>query len=182
MDLDDLKSVWKTMPTAMKSAAELERMLKERTHPVLKGIRKQLVIEITGWTTFIVLGYTMFDAAQKPVWLNVVVLIAMTLPILHHFIGYQIAKQQIAGPNVSASLKHYIKKLRIYAVWSIVLRCLFFAGLILFFSFGLDLAKKIYPLLIISCIFIAQLVVLAMIWQKRVKRLTDTLSGLDSSF
>ena len=49
MELDDLKSDWNRIQPNSKSEEALLLMLQENKHPVLKSIRKQIVIEVTAW-------------------------------------------------------------------------------------------------------------------------------------
>jgi hypothetical protein len=53
MELDELRSAWSSVNAPAKSNEELQLMLKENKHPVLKGIRRQLMIELTCWFAFI---------------------------------------------------------------------------------------------------------------------------------
>ena len=45
MELNQLKSAWQGMGGPNKNNEELRKMLQENRHPVLKGIRLQMIIE-----------------------------------------------------------------------------------------------------------------------------------------
>lgn len=179
MELDDLKSTWKKTTTPEQPITAIIEMLKAHKHPVLKKIRAQLMIQAIGWTVFIIVAYSMFDAEKKPIWINLLALITTLLPILHHIFGYQLSKKPIVGPNLRLSLQHYIAQVKKYAIVNVGVRMLLLAGILLFFTYGLELnTAKIYSIVAILAIFIFQLTLLAMIWKKRISSLQTTLIDL----
>ncbi len=52
MELNDLKNTWQNVATPHTDHAAIKAMLSESNHPVLKGIRKQVVIEVSFWEPF----------------------------------------------------------------------------------------------------------------------------------
>src|SRR5687768_10948718 len=108
MELDQLKSTWNTPEVSSKTTKELKTMLLESRHPVLRGIRKQFAIEIAGWSVFLLCYYTMFDGDQKPVLVNLILVIAVLCSLIHNLTGYSFSKYLISGSNIRASLEHYL--------------------------------------------------------------------------
>jgi len=175
MEFNELKSTWNTVKTPEISPTEIQKMLSENKHPVLKNIRRQLTIEIIGWCIFLVCYYTMFDGDKKPVWINILLVLSILLPIIHNLMGYRFAKYIVRGSNIQESLKNYLVKVKRYAAISIVSKQLYLIGLLLFFTYGLNFnTSKYISLIIIGLLFIVQLVFTYRIWAKR-------LAGLEKS-
>lgn len=87
-----------------KNNEELRKMLQENRHPVLKGIRLQMIIETTAWTIFLFVYYDMFDGHRKPLYLNALLVTAVLLLLLHSITGYLSAKNLVSGNNLKQSL------------------------------------------------------------------------------
>lgn len=177
MKLAELKHVWNTVETPVKSTDDIKLMLSENRHPVLKKIKKQLTIEIVGWSIFLTCYYTMFDGDHKPIWINLILVISVLLPLIHNLMGYRFAKYLVNGNTIRESLKNYLSKVKIYAIVSITCRFLFIIGLLAFFTYGLSFnAKKFMSLAIIILIFLIQLLILYRLWAKRLKRLENAVT------
>ncbi|MBW4890439.1 hypothetical protein KXQ82_11955 [Mucilaginibacter sp. HMF5004] len=175
MELDQFKSEWNNMETTKKSIDDLQTMLLENKHPVLKGIRKQLVIEITGWIVFLLCYYTMFDGSGKPLLVNALLIVSVLLPLVHNLMGYRFAKYLINGASIKASLANYLAKVKIYAFVSIAARVIFIVGLLSFFTYNLSFNSNRYmAIAIIGLTFTVQMVFLSSIWLKRIKNLQKT--------
>ncbi len=65
MELDALQSIWQHSDQAPKTTTEIKTMMLERTHPVLKRIRRQLIIESIAFAFFLVTYYNFFDGDKK---------------------------------------------------------------------------------------------------------------------
>jgi len=179
MELDELKSNWNKLEIPAKTTAEMQWMLKENKHPVLKGIRKQLTIEIIVWSAFLLCYYTMFDGHRKPALINTILVTSVLFSLIHNFTGYRFAKYLVNGTTIKASLEYYLSKLKIYAMVSIVSRLLFMAGLLLFFTYKLSFTASRYMLLVgVVLVFLVQLAILYRIWAKRLTTLRTALSSL----
>ncbi|OYX82111.1 MAG: hypothetical protein B7Y83_15920 [Flavobacteriales bacterium 32-34-25] len=178
MEIDDLKSDWNAIQSIPKSEETLLLMLQENTHPVLKSIRKQILIEVGGWFFFLLVYYSMFDGAEKPLWVNLVLIGTLLLPILHSIYGYYYNKYLANDSNVKMALEELYNRLQNYALFSIVSRVGFVCGLLLFFTYNIDLTTtKYYSLAVIGVVFLIQLFVLFRIWNKRLKRIRETISS-----
>lgn len=176
MEIDDLKSDWNTIKPTPKSEETLLLMLQENKHPVLKSIRKQIVFEVLAWFFFLMVYYSMFDGAEKPLWVNLVFTGTLLLPITHSIYGYYYNKYLVNGSNIKMALDQLYNRLKNYALFSVVGRIGFICGLLLFFTYNIDFtATKYYSLAVIVIVFLIQMFVLYRIWNKRLKRIRDTI-------
>lgn len=177
MELAELKYTWDTIKTPVKSTDDIKLMLSENRHPVLKKIRKQLTIEIIGWSVFLICYYTMFDGDRKPIWINVILIVSVLLPLIHNLMGYRFAKYLVNGVTIRESLKKYRSKVKVYSAVSITCHFFFVIGLLVFFTQGLSFnTKKYISLAIIILIFLIQLSLLYRLWAKRLKKLENAVS------
>ncbi|MEJ5961635.1 hypothetical protein [Pedobacter immunditicola] len=180
MELNELKSTWNTVKTPTISTLEIQKMLIENKHPVLKGIRKQFTIEIIGWGIFLLCYYTMFDGHLKPLWVNILLIFSILLPLIHNLMGYRMAKYLVKGANIHESLKNYLAKVKVYATVSVASRQIYLLGLLLFFTYGLSFNKSKYVFLaVIISIFIVQLLLSFKIWAKRLKSLDNSIKSFN---
>jgi hypothetical protein len=172
MELNELKNTWQQLKTPETATGEIGKMLSESSHPVLKGIRRQVLIEVVAWSVFILCYYTMFDGDTKPLWLNTVLIVSVLFPIVHNLAGYSFARYLVNGVTLKESLTIYLAKVKMYAAVSITSRLLLAIGFILFFSYGLSLnTTRYYSLAIIGSVFLLQLGALYRIWAKRLSAL-----------
>ncbi|WP_437918676.1 hypothetical protein [Sphingobacterium sp. LRF_L2] len=178
MEFNQLKSTWDAVKTPSISAIEIRNMLSENKHPVLKALRKQLAIEITGWLIFIAVYYSMLDGAVKPLWINLSLIFSILLPFVHNLMGYRLSKNLIYGDNIQKSLRNFLSKVKVYAIVSIVSRQIYLVGLLLFLTYGISLNanKLLFLIIAISC-FLIQFAVLSMIWKTRLKSLKKTITA-----
>ncbi|MBZ4188464.1 hypothetical protein [Niabella beijingensis] len=177
MEFDELKHNWDAVKTPVKSIEAIRAMLAENRHPVLKEIRKQLTLEIAGWSVFLLCYYTMFDGHLKPVWINLILIIAVLMPFIHNIMGYRFVKYLVDGKTIRESLEHYLVKMRVYAIVSIISRVLFMTGLLVFFTYGLGLnGKKYIFIIIVPLIF---LFMLFRIWSGRLAKLKKQIAAFD---
>lgn len=176
MELNELKGAWQTMEIPEKDIPGIRSMLKENRHPVLRKIRTQLTLEITGWCVFLLLYYTALDGETKPAAVNIAFVSAVSLIILFHFRGYFLSKHLIHGVNISDSLNNYFQKLRQYAAWSIGFRALFLVSLLFYFTYGVTMDGNRYLLLsVIVTVFLGQMYLLLILWRKRLKKLAGAI-------
>lgn len=180
MELDQLKSAWNAVQTPVKTNKELSDMLIESKHPVLKDIRRQFLIEILGWSVFLLCYYTMFDGDQKPVLINVLLIASMLFALIHNISGYSFAKYLVNGSTIKSSLERYLSKIRIHAAVSILSRLVLITGFLVFFTYNIDFTTPKYVLLIGAIIvFLIQFGWLFNLWRKRLRTLRDTISNFN---
>ena len=177
MELTELKQVWDTVEIPVKSTDNIKLMLSENNHPVLKKIRKQLTIEIIGWSVFLICYYSMFDGDHKPMWTNIILVVSVLLPLIHNLMGYRFVKYLVNGVTIKESLKNYLSKVKVYAIVSIICRVFFVIGLLVFFTYGLSFdTNKYISLAIIILIFLIQVLLLYKLWAKRLKMIEKAVA------
>jgi hypothetical protein len=179
MELDDLKSSWSSTISQPKTENDLQLMLKENRHPVLKRIRKHIIIETAGWSVFLLCYYTMFDGAAKPLIANAMLVIAVLAALLHNLTGYSFSKNMVVDKDIRTALLAWSAKMKSHARVSIILRVIFIAGLLTFFCWNVTVDARRYALLGVGLVLlIAQLAVLNRVWMGRIRSLRDALDSL----
>lgn len=179
MELDDLKSDWKNLTPDPRTTEDLHRMIHENSHPVLKGIKWQMIFETTLFTLLLLVYYSGFDGDQKPFYANFLLVTAVLLVILHNVLGYLSVQNMVTGSDLRESLKNYLARVRRYAIVSVSSRVVAMTCLLLFFSStvsfsGIRLLALLGVLLVIS----VQVYVLARIWKERIRSLNTVLRQL----
>jgi hypothetical protein len=181
MEQDILKSTWQGVTMETKGYGELQAMIKEKTHPVLKGIRKQLAIELIAFAVFLVVYYDFFDGDKKPLWANALLVTGMSFLVIYNMIGYLLTKRPLKGHNIIQSIADQINKLKTYAVVFMTSRTLAAICLLLFFSSVIPFNPVKYWILAgIVLTLMVQLGILASIWRGRLRQLqkiADSFSG-----
>ncbi|MFL9831478.1 hypothetical protein ABS764_11530 [Flavobacterium sp. ST-87] len=180
MELHDLKSDWKAIEADSKDEATLVRMLQENKHPVLKSIRKQILLEITGWVLFLMVYYSMFDGSEKPFWVNLILIISLLLPILHNVYGYYHNRYLTDNSNIKIALVQLYIRIKKFALIAVIARLGFISGLLVFFTYGIQFTMpKYFLLLFTTVIFLIQLRILYRIWIKRIIQIQDCIHTLE---
>jgi hypothetical protein len=178
MEYDALKSAWQSIAIMPKTNTELNSMMQESAHPVLKRIRRQLIIESTAFTVFLFVYYDFFDGDRKPLYVNVLLVAAVLLVIMHNIMGYMLTRRRIKGDNIKQSLKDYLFKMKVYAVASIASRVLAAGCLLLFFTSVISFTMSKYLILTgMIFVFIVQVVLLLRIWMERTRRMKEIVSS-----
>ena len=147
MEQDPLKSAWKRINTEQKSNTDITSMLLEKKHPVLKGIRKQLVIETVAFTAFLFIYFDFFDGDRKPFYANILLVAAMLFSIIHNIIVYLLAKRPVKGNNIKRLLERHLLKLKLHAALSVAARIMAAVCLLLFFTSVIKFNTRKYLLL-----------------------------------
>lgn len=179
MERDTLIAAWQAADATSKNNAELISMLQEGQHPVLKHIRKQLIIEIIAFSIFLFVYYDFFDGDQKPLYANLLIVGAMILVIIHNILGYIFTRRSFKGNNIKQSLEGHLVSLKKHAAISVTCRTLMAGCLLLFFTSVINFtASKYWALIAIVLIFLIQLIVLWSLWQKRIRKLGGTIESL----
>lgn len=65
MEIEELRKEWQSIKTPQIDLDRLKDMIIEKTHPVLSGIRKQLTMELIGWSAFLIICFTGLDTDQN---------------------------------------------------------------------------------------------------------------------
>ena len=176
METDPLKLAWNAVQTPVKTNKELSSMLIESKHPVLKGIRKQFTIEIIGWSVFLLCYYTMFDGDQKPIAINILLVVSLLFALIHNVLGYNFSKNLINGGTIKSSLERYLSKIKVYATVSISSRAFLITGFLVFFTYNIHFTTGKYVLLAgVIAVSMVQLRWLFFLWTRRLKVLNNTI-------
>ena len=172
MEQDALKSAWQNMSAGQKTNSELNSMMRERTHPVLKRIRKQLIIESAAFSVFLFVYYDFFDGDRKPLYVNMLLVTAILFILLHNIMGYMLTRSRVKGNTIKQSLEDHLYKMNLYAVVSVVSRVLVAACLLLFFTSVITFnAGKYWILAVVILVLAIQMALLSRIWMKRIKQM-----------
>ena len=158
------------MPGTEKKQTELQGMLMEGKHPVLKQLRRQVFFESLLFTLFLVLYYDMFDGDRKPLWLNALLAGGVLLVIVHGVLGYVHARRTIRGANLREALAARVKELKIFAALSVGFRVLGMVCILLFFGYAVTFTLE-KQVLITGAVLIVllQFGLLANIWLRRIR-------------
>lgn len=176
MEQDALKSAWQNMNAGQKTNAELSSMMREQTHPVLKRIRKQLMLEAIFFTIFLFVYYDFFDGDRKPVYANVLLVSAMLLAIIHNIAGYMLTTRSVKGDTIKQSLQGQLLKMKKYAMVSVAGRVLIAACLLFFFISVITFnAGKYWILAGLIVLIVIQIALLTAIWVKRIRQMKTTI-------
>lgn len=182
MEDNELKSLWNAEVPDKRTAVDMVNMLEEKRHPVLKGIRTQIIIETLGWSAFLVCYFSAFDGATKPVYINVILIVSVLAPLVHNLYGYQLSKQVVDSSSILNSLRRHVLHTKIYALRSIITRLIFTSGLLLFFVYNIDfeMYKRYLLVAVILAMVFIQVFFLSRIWQSRIRKLKDVLAGFEN--
>jgi hypothetical protein len=179
--MDPLKSAWNDTPTPSRSLPELQAIVDRQTSPVMKEIKRQLVIEITGYALFLLIYYDFFDGDKKPLYLNALLVTAVLLLLVHNVTGYTLAKTPAAGNNLLESLRKQLRKIKKYAAISVTSRVFAFAGIFSFFLLNIQWnSHKYFALAAIAVLLPLQQYLLRKIWAGRIRRISGAVKELES--
>lgn len=181
MELDDLKSSFRNAGKGQLSRSSLEKMMLGHHHPVLKGIRRQLIIESVLWTLFLAVYYDFFDGHLKsPAW-NMLLVLSVAGMLVHNVLGYRVSRNPIKADNILRSLEKYLNQIRKYSKVSIASRVLAIAMLFGYFISTIELTEeKYWSLGLLGLIFPVQAYLLNIVWSKRINTVNEVYQKLKS--
>ena len=181
MELDDLKSDWQKITVPQKTEAEIQQMLKDGSNPTLRGMRRQIMLESAAWLIFLIIYYSAFDGAEKPLFANILLIAASICPILTHLYGYGISRFLPYKRDVKSAMRALIAKVELFSLLSLFSRVVFMGGLLVFFSSTIELTTQKYLLFcFIGLVCLLQLYALWRINKNKVNKLADLLAQFDS--
>ena len=182
MEIDNLKSTWQDISAPQKKEEELDLLLKKNSHPVLTSIKKQIIIELFGFTAFLFCYFTMFDGETKPIAINLTIMGAVLLQLFYGYKGFLMQSRFKSSTNLNDNLQSFMKHLKSYRLQVLLARTTFAIGFITFFTYDISFsALKWLFLAFIIVIFVVQLCLLYRIWSKRIGRLELVLEEFKSS-
>ena len=170
MHTDPLKSAWNAIPEEHTTNISI-------TNPVLKDIRRQLIIESIAYTIFLTVYYNFFDGNNKSFLLNAILVVSVSFILLHNISGYLISKDNVYATNLKQSLATYLRKIRRFALLAIVSRALAFCGIMVFFMANITWTSgKYFGLALIIGLLIIQIFSLRKIWAGRINKIRGVLA------
>ncbi|MDO5978470.1 hypothetical protein [Flavivirga spongiicola] len=182
MELDNLKPEYHSMDNDnSKSIESLNKMKYSGSHPVLKGIKKQLVFEGILWTLILIVFYDFFDGHLKAFYWNVLLVMSILLVLLHNVLGFIIVRAPINDSSIKDSLRKYLNKIKSYSRVSIISRVL---AVVIFMGFLTSNvvwdSRKIWTSLVFLVIMmVAQVYFLNKVWRQRVKKIENQIDVLE---
>jgi hypothetical protein len=181
MEMDNLKSVWQEISPAQKEKEELHLLLKKNSYPILASIKKQLIIELVGFTAFLFCYNTMFDGETKPLWINLTIVAAILLQLFYGYKGFSMQSRFKSNNNLTEDLEYFIIQLQSYRFQVLLSRIVFAIALIIFFTYNISFyQRKWWVLAFIVITFSIQLGFLYRLWSKRINKLEATLAEFKS--
>lgn len=181
MTQDPLKAGWKNLTSEPKTTAAISGMMQEAAHPVLKPIRRQLILESIGFSLFLFVYYDFFDGHDKSLASNTGLVAALVLALIHNLVGYYFARRQPEGETIRESILLKAKRLRRFAVLSVISRVLLSAGFLFFFLSVIQLDDKKSWLLAGGLVMVLiQLIFLLKIWAGRLRQVREVQAGLNA--
>jgi len=179
MEIEEMKNLWAGQPTEEKQKEALALMLTEKSHPILKNIRKQLLLEISSWLVILCVYYSMFDGQMRPWIANGVFIMSMVQAIAFNISGYLVARNLIHGDNLVTSLSGYLISLKRFKWTSLFSRMIFMGGMLFFFLYGLDMdIRRVLAVGFIVVVSAGQLWFLHSQWSLKIDKLTSLQTNL----
>ena len=179
MDITEMKDLWKGTPTENTAIESLEKMIREKSNPLLQKIKRQLVLEMLLWLTVIMLYHNALDGDKRPAAINLVFVIGFLQAIAYNLSSYFAARNLTHGSNLFSSLKDYSKRLKKLQWTSICSRISLMVALLVFFSYDLEMtSKRIFAIGAIITVFAVQLLLLYWHWSKRISKLTKIVTSI----
>jgi hypothetical protein len=118
----------------------------------------------------------MFDGDQKPIAINILLVVSMLFALIHNVLGYNFSKNLINGGTIKSSLERYLSKIKVYATVSISSRAFLITGFLVFFTYNINFTTGKYVLLAgVIAVSLLQLRWLFLLWTKRLKVLNNTI-------
>jgi uncharacterized membrane protein len=177
--MDPLKTAWDNTPTPSRNITDIQAIATAKASPVMKSIRKQLIIEMLGYAVFLLVYYDFFDGDKKPFYLNALLVIAVLFMLVHNVAGYMLAKNPATGHSLLDSLQRQLQQLKRYAAVAVSSRILAFAGIFTFFLANIHWNNsKYYAIGGIVIVILLQQFILRRIWAGRIKTLNNTITAL----
>lgn len=168
MEIEHLKSDFQNAGKTSVNKENIQKMIEDNNHPVLKSIKKQLLIETVLWAIFLAVYYNIFDGHLKSALWNILLVVAVLFILVHNALGFKITSNPINGETILESLKNYQTKIQRYAMISIVTRVLAIAILLGYFMSTITFTQeKLFSLGLIALIFPIQIYLLQRVWAKR---------------
>jgi hypothetical protein len=171
MELDDFKSYYAQTGKHEKDKETLMEIVRSG-NPVSKSIRKQLIIESVLFTGFLLVYYDFFDGHLKPLFWNILLVLAIVLVLVHNVLSYFLINKPVNGPDIQLSLKRNLQRIRNYSILSIASRV---TAIIIISGYFLTTVRwnerKYWIIGFILLLICIQVYILGKIWLCRINRI-----------
>ncbi|MGF6926056.1 hypothetical protein QFZ48_001556 [Chitinophaga sp. W2I13] len=175
--MDPLKSAWDNAPTPDR---DISAIIGKHTSPVLKDIRKQVILEAIGYSIFLIVYYDFFDGDKKPYYLNLLLVVSILCMLAQSVTGYVLARSPAVEYNLLESMRKKLHNIRKYALITIFTKILAFAGIFAFFLASIRWTQQKYLTLIPLVIIVGvQAYFQWKIWKGRIYRVKQTVEELN---
>ncbi|MGF6846053.1 hypothetical protein QFZ51_001288 [Chitinophaga sp. W3I9] len=175
--MDPLKSAWDNAPTPDR---DISAIIVKHTSPVLKDIRKQVILEAIGYSIFLIVYYDFFDGDKKPYYLNLLLVVSILCMLAQSVTGYVLARSPAVEYNLLESMRKKLHNIRKYALITIFTKILAFAGIFAFFLASIRWTQQKYLTLIPLVIIVGvQAYFQWKIWKGRIYRVKQTVEELN---
>lgn len=169
MNIDELKSDWQSAGKEPLSEKELAMMTRVRNHPSLRKLRIKLMTEIAGLTALLFLFYDAFDGAQKPLTVNILLIISIVLYIINNALGYLQIQNPLVSGNIREALAKQTLSLKRLAVLSLASSVVYATALLFFLTYQTAFTQRKYIILSALMIIFALLFYYSWIsWQRKI--------------
>lgn len=175
MNLDTLKSDYQNLGNeSSKSFDSLNKMRDSGNHPVLKSIKRQLIIESILWTFVLIVFYDFFDGHLKLLFWNVLLGGSIILLLIHNVLGFLLISTPINGDSIKKSLINYLKKIKSYAIISVISRVLMITVFMFYLTSNINgwSTSKLWATIGFFTITVfIQIFLLNKVWKKRINKI-----------
>jgi hypothetical protein len=181
MENDTLKSAWGRMATEQKTSHELKTLISERSHSLVKRIRRQFILETVTSVVFIITYYDFFDGDKKPFFANAFLVSAFLFFISHNIVAFIQMRYLIKGENIEQLLSDRLYKMKVHAITSGILRLLAICSFLVFFGSVIKFTPVKYWILAGAMLFfLVQMILFVRIWKGRIGRMKEVIERLRS--
>jgi hypothetical protein len=172
MELNELKSGWQNAGGNYRTEADLERMTKLNSHPVLKRIRIKLIIETVLLSFFLIVYYDWFDGDKKPMYANLLLFAGVLLYIFNDVVGYFSLAKPLMKENLRSSVQHLLRRVKRLSVLSLIVSLLYSICLVTFFLSVVTFTKEKSFILLGTILLLTQLTHISYkLWRKWIVKL-----------
>ncbi|MTB49475.1 hypothetical protein [Lewinella sp. W8] len=182
MDFEEQKKYWQEAGPEEEQPWMDQHLRRVWTHPSLRHIRRQLIVETTAWILFLFLYYSALDGDLRPMGWNLALVIGLILLIVHGLMGYHLSSKPVSDAPLLLAMKERLKELTNYSWVSVLLQTGTLAilmGFLLSNVSGLWERPKLWLFGTIVVWLIIAFGVQVWIWRSRLGELRKSIEALE---
>lgn len=122
MNFEDQKQYWQETGQDGGEPWTNEHLRHVWTHPSLRHIRRQLIVETVAWTLFLFLYYSALDGNLRPLGWNIALVVGLVLLILHGLLGYHLSSKPVSNAPLLVALRQRLEELTNFSWLSVLLQ------------------------------------------------------------